>query len=463
MIISRKFKIYFITILLPLSYLVASCSSDLDVGAQENDLLVKLSAAISHSTVTRGYQASGKVMEGTYYLTYSNPFGNPQYNVGTVNFFDGTGFVTAPDGEELNWNKVGFDPGGNQNLATFYLDNVSYLNDNGEVTFDLPYDNQFKAGKFDYDNGTNDLLWGKQTVEREVSKVSLQLHHSMAMVRVMIIIDASAEGSIPPDLKNATVELTNIISSPVSYDRLTGNLGLGSDPEDYENLQLVVPEVIDWVTIENSELNDKITTFTAADFVLPPQPLSSGDLRPRLKVYIPQEDGSIRVFSGSLPRAMIVENNDGSTVSETFSFKREHILTLKVIMNPDLLELEFMPVTVIDWVNKGSYTLSGAQAAIYDESDFMNMIEFYNSANWTELERYGYKSGDSWIFNIYGDLTFYESDIFDQMIVKEGNPFSFRFNGQTVTIIRSDGSSLTLNNDNKNEEDLYKILQGVQI
>ena len=456
----RDITKYYLFTLLSVALVMNSCASEESSNSQETDLSVIICASISKESATRAYQEKGKVEFGTYYLTYSNPTSIPQYKTGTVNFYDGTGFVTTDAGEELTWNHVGFDQGGNSQSSTFYLDNVAYSSDDDSVTdIPLPTHNPYIAGKFDYEEGTNDLLWGKQTVNRYIGNVPIQLHHSMAMVRVIVSVDASAEGSIVQDLQNATVEITNIISTPVSYNRLTGVLDLGDNPF-YSSLTVTAPGSNSWTDIANSDSNDKITVYTSPDMVLPPQDLTSGDLRPRLRISIPQEDGNSRIFSGPLPRAMIVENNDGSAVSENLSFKREHILTLRVNMDPELLELQFMPVTVIDWVNKGTYTLTGAQSAVFDDSDFMKMMVAYKDGNWTELERYGYESGNTWIFNIYGDLTLSEADIKGKMPEKEDNPYQIKFNGQTITIIQSNGNSLILNRDNNNEGELYNILQG---
>lgn len=437
-----------------------SCAREENPVIGESGLPIIIDATISQEVSTRNYQEKGVVEYGTFYLTYSNPIGNPQYNVATVNFYEGTGFVTTESGDELTWNHVGFDPSGNSASSTFYLDNVAYMSpDNSVESIPLPTDNPYKAAKFDYTDGSNDLLWGNQSVDRGADKVSIKLHHSMSMVRVIVSVDASAEGSIPPDLQNATIEITNIITTPVSYDRLTGKLNFGENPS-YSNIYISAPGINNWSQIVSDEFNERITHYKASDFVVPPQDLATGDLRARLRILIPQEDGSSQIYSGPLPRAMTVEGKDGSVVSENFSFKREHILTLRVTLDPDLLELQFMPVTVVDWVNKGSYTLTGSQAAIFEDSDFIKMIQAYNSGNWSELERYGYKSDEIWIFNIYSDLTLSMDDIMGKMPQMKDYPYKFKFNGQTVTIIKSDGESIILNKENKNEDLLYEILQG---
>ena len=440
----------------------SGCSTDLSQNNQGEESVIKFKAIVAENVLTRTYQDEGKIESGLYYLTYSNPIGNPQYNLATVNFYDGTGFVTTAENKELTWDMVGYDPMvSDRDNSTFYMDNVPHLINDGTTLVDLSSSIQYHAGKFDYEEGYNDLLWGSTKIMRNAQTVPINLHHSMSMVRIEITVDNSKENVIPISLDKATVEFTSIIKKPLIYDRLTGILDLGDSPI-YENLTFKL-ENEDWEKTEFVNNNDKIIRYVTSDFVLPPQDLGAGELRPKLKIYIPQDDGSLRTFSGSLPRAMIVENAQGGRVSMNFSFMREHILTLKVTMDPDLMKLEFLPVTVVDWVDKGTYLATGAQAAIFDEENFMSVIGYYASKDWTHLERYGYIKENTWWFNLYGDLTLAESDIKGKMITDSENPYEFKFNGQIITVKLENGREVILSEDNNGTDKLKNLLNGESI
>ena len=451
-----KFK-YLLSIISVFFWAFSSCTSPEDI--KEEETPIHLRANIVDIPSTRGYQEKGIIEEGTFYLTYSNPSGDPFYNIATVNFYDATGFITTPQGEELTWQKVGFDPKGDDKRSTFYLDNV--VSENESTLVSLNSDTPFQAGKFDDNEGSNDLLWGSVTVDRSQNKIPITLHHSMSMIRVEITIDNSKENVNPLWLKDAVLELTDIVKTPVAYDKLTGGLDLGEQPV-LGNLIFTQPGETDWKE-KPAGNNLGIDTYKTADFVLPPQSLDLTGTRPRLRISIPQQDGPDRVFSGSLPQGMIVENEDGSTVSMNFSFLREHKMTLKVTMDPDLMKLEFMPVKVVNWVDRGTYLTTGSQAAIFDNDNFRAMMKAYNEGDLYNLERYGYLSGNTWKFNIYGDLSFKEDEIKGKMKIKQDLPVEFKFNGQTVTIFLNDGTTLVLSDDNDGNALLIKFLNGESI
>ena len=441
--------------------LLSSCGENLESPASMNDEIIYISSSIARKTGTKSYQESGKVEKGEFYLTYKSNTGEDQYAIGSVNFIDGTGFVTDPAGKELTWARVGYDASGSLTSSTFFLDNVPPTageQDNTVVSFDSW--NPFVAGVFDDIDGDNDLLWGKASVERTENIVPIQLHHQMSIVRLEITVDNS-KGTIPIDLQNATVGLTNLVHTPVSYNRLTGDLDLGSAPK-YSDLIMRSPEETDWNSMAQSNGNQEILTYTTQDFVVPPQNLIEGENRPRLFISIPQGEGNPpRYFSGLLPRAMVVETGENSSVGMTLSFLKEHILTLRVTMNPDDLILEFMPVTVIEWVDKGTFLATGAQAAIFSDVDLFNLIKAYNEGNKDNIFRYGFQNNGSWIFNIYSDLSLSFDDIFKKMPVNssEGD-YMFRLNGQYISINLSDGRVLTLTDDNNGAEILKSILSG---
>lgn len=437
--------------------LLASCSNGEEPPMTVPDGVIRVSAAISGNSTSRGYQAFGEVESGTFYLTYNNVTASPLYQVGTVSFINGTGFITAPSGNELAWMNVGYDPSGSKSEVTFYLDNVPLSeSDPSAILIELPETNPYRAGLFDYTTGSNDLLWGSAITEIGKEVVPMTLHHAMAMLRVEITVDASAEGSLELDLNDAAVEIRNILQAADCYDRLTGTLRFPENPE-IGPLSLVTPATQEWKNKDDFFSGGKIVKYTTADFVMPPQELLAGELRPQLRITVPQGEGmDPKVYSGYLPRAMTVETSTGSYAAN-FSFLREHVMTLRINMNPDIMELEFMPVTVQEWVNKGTYLASGTQAAIFSDEDFYAMIRAYNSGVVREIERYGFLRDGQWIFNIYSDLNLDFSQVFGLMPLGDVG-YAFQFNGQTV-VVENNGESLELT-EKKGAEALCQILDG---
>ena len=421
---------------------------------------VRIAASVAGQSATRAYQEKGKVMEGTYYLTYPKSTTELEYTVAEVNFRDGTGFVTVADGGELTWNDVGLTPG-SQTQATFYLDNVPVAEQPQSPLHivDLTDDHRYSAALFDYEDGSNDLLWGSSTVPRMEMNVPVQLRHCMSMVNVEITVDASKEGSLDMDLSNATVEITNIIHDAQSYSRLTGGLDLGEDPQR-ESLTLVQPDDVGWKSVGQVDGDEHIKLYTSHDYVLPPQDLLTTVDRSRLRISVPQGDGQApRIFSGVIPRAMTVFYDDGSSAPVNLAFIRGHILTLRVVMNPDQMILEFLPVTVVDWLYQGSHSLSGAEAGLYNADNINGLIDAIKSGDESMIGKYGYKEGDTWVFSIFVGLTLNYEEIAG-MLADSGVNYRFAFNGKNVTVLMSDGNNLILDGKNGGEQTLKDILDG---
>lgn len=421
---------------------------------------VRIAASVAGQSATRAYQDKGPVKEGIYYLTYPKSTTDLEYTVAEVNFHDGTGFVTVADGGELTWNDVGLTPG-SQTQATFYLDNVPV----GEQPqsplqiVELTGDNRYSAALFDYEEGSNDLLWGSSTVARTVMNVPVQLRHCMSMVNVEITVDASKEGSLDMDLSNATVEITSVIHDAQSYNRLTGGLELGENPQR-EQLTLVQPDVVGWKSTEQVNDDERIKLYTSHDYVLPPQDLLTTVERSRLRISVPQGDGQPpRIFSGVIPKAMTVQYEDGSSAPVNLAFIRGHILTLRVVMNPDQMILEFLPVTVVDWLYQGSHSLSGSEAGLYNADNINGLIEAIQNRDESLIGKYGYKDEDgTWVLSIFVGLTLNYEEIAG-MLADSGVNYRFAFNGKSVTVQMPDGKDLILDG-NGGEQTLKDILDG---
>lgn len=407
---------------------------------------VRIDARTALELQSRAYQASGEVNSGTYYLTYTArdkakavaeaKFGDPE--TGKEN-----GIVTLPSGDRLLWKFIT-----DESVSTFCLDNVPKSLDVGDgegttVTFGSD-NNPFKAGRFDEVNGTNDLLWGTRDVSRNAENIHFDLHHNMSRVRVQVTVNRenSTEGAL--NLDRAEVKITSLIHTPQSFNRLDGTLALGEDP-DYDDLVLVHADgTIGW----NSDLNKSegdTEMRTTYDFVLPPQALSDEN-RPRLVITL--ADGS--VYSGILPHAMEINSPEyKNPYPVALSFLKEHILTLRTEITEAPPSLSFMPVTVVEWIDRGSFTLEGHQAGIYTTKDFMDLLDWWAKYNVDQLARYGLLEGDEWMFSFWGPIDVKSADIKGQMKVTGDTDYHFRFHGFKHLV---DGKVV------EKEEDLKKIL-----
>ena len=384
---------------------------------------VRIGARTALELQSRAYQASGKVSSGTYYLTYTArdkakavaeaKFGDPE--TGEEN-----GIVTLPSGDRLLWKFIT-----DESVSTFCLDNVPKSGDGDGTTVTFGSDNNpFKAGLFDDDGGTNDLLWGTRDVSRNAENIHFDLHHNMSRVRVQVTVNRknSTEGAL--NLDDAEVKITSLIHTPRSFNRLDGTLALGEDP-DYDDLVLA-DRTIGWNNdLDKSEGDTEMRT--TYDFVLPPQTLSDEN-RPRLVITL--ADGS--VYSGILPHAMEINSPEyKNPYPVALSFLKEHILTLRTEITEAPPSLSFMPVTVVEWIDRGSFTLEGHQAGIYTTKDFEDLLHWWDEYNEDQLARYGLleDDGKKWMFSFWGPIDVKSADIKGKMKVTGDTDYHFRFHG----------------------------------
>lgn len=440
--------------------LLCSCASGGDSPAPERpqgeSLPVSIRARVADALYTRAYQPYGQVIDGTYYLTYETKNSTPadrKYALASVTFGDeaepSTGIATKiEEGEAINnltWEKDVVNA-----TSIFRLDNVPPSLDTAAdteksdtlVVFGTGADaiNPFVAGVFDDKNGTNDLLWGSEEVGYNTTRIHFDLHHYMS--RVKVVVTANKEYSVDDalNLDGAEVKITSLVLTPKSYNRIDGSLDLGENPE-YKDLVLT-GEGIDWGTTPDDEKPEEgyMDVRTTRDFVLPPQGLRDKELRPRLVITL--KDGN--VYSGILPHAMevVMETKDqnDNTVTGVYpvalAFLREHILTLRTVITEDPPELLFMPVTVIEWVDKGDFLLEGHQAGVYNLTDFMNLVDNYENYNEEQLERFGLDAGSKWEFNFWGPVEIANADEVKGKMVPDDTrkPYIFKFHGYKCTV-----------------------------
>lgn len=459
-ILASYYKLY---LLVGVIIMMTSCNDNRDIENPVNAKPLMVSAKISATSISRADMDNDIIIvdKGTYTLSYLNT--NNIYNLANVNFgVEGTtpsiGIVSLPsndDNTELIWDKIGGD-----SSPVFYLDNVplnmSDSSDPMTVYFNEKY-NPFIAGVFDKENGNNDLLWGSKIEYRNAKTLNFDLHHNMARLQVIVTVDKSnSADETTLDLKGATVSISNLILSPLAYNRADGSLDLEDDPKPLILVSGVEPE-LNWLSVNDDETNNNITIYTTQDFVIPPQNLKEDINRPRLTITL----ANGKVYSGVIPYAMTVVD---TTYPEpgypmALSFLKEHILTIRTLVTEDPPELVFMPVYVVEWVDKGEFFLDGHQAGIYSAQEFYNMVRYYNAEEPTrsyQLQRYGTFSEETWNFVLWNSITLEFSEISGRMIpTTDGKPtFKFSFSGFGVQVM-SDGISKPVT-----EAQLFEIVKG---
>lgn len=480
-----KKTLYKVTSTLPIMLLFAifsACSAeDMPDINPSDDAELRITAEVAQQLHSRAYQVEGYVVGGTYYLSYPLNTTNNPYNVASVEFGKegmnpAIGTVTVPPDKSLKWKDVG---GGS--TPTFYLDNVVGPFDDPALTkikFSSE-NNPYKAGLYDEENGTNDLLWGEVTAQRDVKTVNFDLHHNMSRVKVQVTLNKNDEYGSDLTLDGATVEISSINQTPLSFNRLDGTLELptiaAETDEEYNRvytpLTLVkyprsdeeegAEGIIKWAS-EGTDENDTniIEIYTSQDFVLPPQGLLENEHRPRLTITL--KNGT--KYSGILPHAMEIE---GGTPAYLY-FLPEHILTIRTVITEEPPLLSFMPVWVMKWVDKGEFDLEAHQAGIYRAEEFYKLIEYYEKNNEYQLVRYGYLYTDEgsdeqrWNFDFFSGVTLEWSEIAGSMNKGDDTnkkDFSFYFNNYAV-YIRSRNANGIIETKRVNEKELYDIVTG---
>lgn len=441
--------------------LICSCSSQdtfiEEVNDDDDALNINITANVARQAFSRGYIPEGEVIDGRYYLSFPLA-SSTDYNVASVDFREsethdkGIGIVTLQndsEDKELKWLKVA------GNTPKFYLDNVSPSDSGQDSIVILPSKNPYVAGVFDETEGKNDLLWGTQEVRRETTNtINFDLHHNMARVKVEITVDKTKMENYGSDftLEGAKVEITSLNQTPISFHRLSGDLELDPSMENYTSLTFVnvnenleeQEEQIEWGSVKKEDAN--ITVYTTQDFVLPPQGLLEDEHRPRLTITLKNGD----VYSGILPHAMLIDNNttdsDNSlTYPVALYFLKEHILTIRTVITEEPPTLEFMPVKVVQWVDKGEFTMEAHQAGIYTDSEFYKLIEYYQNKNNYQLHRYGYEENGVWHFDFWHSVVLDYNEIAGKM--REEAIVVFNYNNYAVYVKKDSDEPKEVNQD----------------
>lgn len=421
---------------------------------------VRIGAFVEDITETRA-QGSKIIESGTYYMTYPNNPEKTTHSVCTVNFHDGFGVTTTSANKELKWEEVGSLTYSDV-LTNFFLDNVAPPVGVDPNATEIPFTEDFHpfdAAVYAGDGGYNDLLWGYAFVDLfTTAEINIGIHHYMSRVSVIVTVDNSLENAQEIDFDAGSVKITNVVKKGVSYSRVNnGSISLGDEP-DYEDLELAVEG--GWESKKVDESDPNITYYQTKNFVIPPQTLRTDDRRPRLVIDVPQPDGTIRTYSGVIPRVMMV---DGSPA--TMAFDKEKNLTLKVKISQDRLRIESIVAYVQDWVNKGTFTVSSSYGTVATVEAFNTLINIYPDQDEEQLRDYGfhhtYDGNNFWTFNVLTDPVIKVEDVKGKWA--EPLPdFSFDFTSHKFKLVDNNGKQGIFGNgdtwDQETSREIEKVL-----
>lgn len=489
----RKFSLYIFSALALTSLLGASCKDeDLfpEPGATAPQLGgIRISASIEEALSSRAYIREGEVTSGTYTLYYpyyiqwqdgTSAYGKFHFlfNYGEVKFGyagqEATGFVNVgsdTNPRELIWSTTNTGTSADDGIIYYpgvkdptpvYLDNMPFFRRTTGTSFtpsteqradsimslaNLPDGNPFKPGIFDFDNGSNDLLWGKGTTLHGSDRIQIPMSHRMTRFVLNVNVDNTEGTGMNIDLKDAIVYIEGLLLDPLTYLRLYGELRFekkmgteqnpylaseidetlyntrvylkGKPGENFEDQPAPGVQVLcsddeggwQWGDAPEGIVNE-VQTYTTQDFVFVPQELRQGSLtRPRLVIAVPAGDVNSGInngyenqnyiyYRGGLPYTMNVTDTDGTTAMMTLNFMPGQVLTITTQMKPGALELEFAPVTVEPWVYKGTFGPNAKQSGIFNGDEFVAMVKCYQENDTFGLRKYGYiKEGETtWNF-----------------------------------------------------------------
>lgn len=430
------------------SFLI-SCRSENSVESEKvNSDPIRISGGLSGYNTTKAENTIPidepyDITSGIFNLIYPASANSSAKTYATVNFDlsnDGIGFVSKLNGSELLWNEVTVSANN-----SFTLDNIpeQYTTvKNNPTTVDFTdSDNPYSAALL---SDENDLLWGSAPTVRESYKtpVEFELHHKMSLLRIQVISEIN--------LSEATVVLTNIVKRVSSFNRTTGTAIVG---RRYEyDLEMVNPDKnLKWVTAEGN-------TYITNNFIIPPQVLQIGTDRTQLRITFTDDYGEKQTYSGYLPYSMSVEGENDESYASSLEFLAEKFLTIRTTIDTHNPVLEFAPVTYVDWVNKGKFTINGYQEGVYTSHDFMSLIEAIQTDSILNMMRYGYQDEKGWHFQIWSDIELDFRDIYDSLYNSDLQ-FDFILGTHIITV-KGVHQTETLEISVENQEELVSILKG---
>lgn len=430
--------------------LIAACSNyelNEETGLNVNDPL-EISVTINETLQSR---AESEPAVGDYYFSYIGKSTTTNYTVLKV-VLDQEGKGTPIlNNKKLTWSDI------NTNVNnSFVLDNVPNttgftttttssasinlqeikLEDGSDVSL-------YDAAPAPEQNGTgNDLVWGtvkvKDVSNAPLSYVHFGLKHLMSMLTFKIDSKDETIKSILNNPENIDVKLYRVITKPSTYNRLTGAISIDGSTAPISKDNPITLDIIE------SEQNGSVTT---ENWIFPPQEFIKNP-RPILSITLNNGDGTTNTFKGVLPETMSYENS-----YELLEFISGCHLTVNVELgNWENPQIQFRPVLVKKWVDKGDAQLNSNQVGVYTAEELKELVDAYNedpSEDNLTLWKYGILNGDTWTFYLWKTLTNVTLDPSNSLGFDSDGSFIFESNGHTINgyKVESNGTLTTTDGD----------------
>lgn len=427
--------------------LIAACSNhelNEETGLNVNDPL-EISVTINETLQSR---AESEPAVGDYYFSYIGKGTTTNYTVLKV-LLDQEGKGTPIlNNKKLTWSDI------NTNVNnSFVLDNVPITDGFTTTTSTASINLQkikledgvslYDAAPAPEQNGTgNDLVWGtvkvKDVSNAPLSYVHFGLKHLMSMLTFKIESNDETIKSILNNPEKIDVKLYRVITKPSTYNRLTGAISIDSNTDPIGKDNPITLDIIE------SEQNESATT---ENWIFPPQKFINNQ-RPILSITLTKGDGTTNTFKGVLPETMLYENS-----YELLEFISGCHLTIKVKLgNWAKPQIQFRPVLVKKWVDKGDAQLNSNQVGVYTAEELKELVDAYNknpSEDNLTLWKYGILNGDTWTFYLWKTLTNVTLDSSNSLGFDSDGSFTFESNGHTINgyKVESNGTLTTTDGD----------------
>lgn len=437
-----------IMVMAVMGVLIAACSNhelNEETGLNINDPL-EISVTINETLQSR---AESEPAVGNYYFSYIGKSTTTNYTVLKV-VLDQEGKGTPIlNNKKLTWSDI------NTNVNnSFVLDNVPKTDGFTTTTSKASINLQeikledgrdvslYDAAPAPEQNGTgNDLVWGtvkvKDVSNAPLSYVHFGLKHLMSMLTFKIESNDETIKSILNNPENIDVKLYRVITKPSTYNRLTGAISIDGDTAPIGEENSIMLDIIE------TEQNESATT---ENWIFPPQEFINNQ-RPILSITLTESDGTTNTFKGVLPETMLYENS-----YELLEFISGCHLTVNVELgNWENPQIQFRPVLVKKWVDKGDAQLNSNQVGVYTAEELKELVDAYNTnpekTNLT-LWKYGIFSNteNKWTFYLWKTLT--DNSITDLGFKSDQTPgFEFVSNGHTINGCKVDSNGTLITTD----------------
>lgn len=423
--------------------LIAACSNhelNEETGLNVNDPL-EISVTINETLQSR---AESEPAVGDYYFSYIGKGTTTDYTVLKVVLDqEGKGTPILNNNKKLTWSDI------NTNVNnSFVLDNVPKTDGFTTTTSKASINLQeikledgsdvslYDAAPAPEQNGTgNDLVWGtvkvKYVSNAPLSYVHFGLKHLMSMLTFKIDSKDETIKSILNNPEKIDVKLYRVITKPSTYNRLTGAISIDGSTAPISKDNPITLDIIE------SEQNGSVTT---ENWIFPPQEFIKNP-RPILSITLNNGDGTTNTFKGVLPETMSYENS-----YELLEFISGCHLTVNVELgNWENPQIQFRPVLVKKWVDKGDAQLNSNQVGVYTAEELKELVAAYNtnpSKDNLTLWKYGILNGDTWTFYLWKNLTNVTLNSSNSLGFDSDGSFTFKSNGHTINgyEVESDGT-----------------------